>query len=53
MASVDLYAVLESLRTAELDALKAAYQRLAKVRHPDKNPGDPDATTNFQKVCGL
>lgn len=53
MASFDFYAILELPRTAEPDAIKAAYRRLAKVRHPDKNPKDPDATANFQKVCGL
>ncbi|KAL6407957.1 hypothetical protein AUP68_08999 [Ilyonectria robusta] len=50
MASVDLYAVLELPRTAEPDAVKAAYRRLAKLRHPDKNPSDPNATANFQKL---
>jgi DnaJ-class molecular chaperone len=31
--------------------LKANYKRLARKHHPDKNPGDENATTRFQKVC--
>ncbi|KAH7324331.1 hypothetical protein B0I35DRAFT_423930 [Stachybotrys elegans] len=50
MANVDHYAVLELSQTAQLDAIKAAYRRLAKIRHPDKNPGDPAATAKFQKL---
>ncbi|RSL37981.1 hypothetical protein CEP53_015295, partial [Fusarium sp. AF-6] len=50
MARVDLYDVLEVSRTAGPDAIKTAYRQLAKVRHPDKNPGDPNATSNFQEL---
>lgn len=50
MASADYYQILELPRTAEQNDIRAAFRRLAKVRHPDKNPGDPRANANFQLV---
>ncbi|KAI1382915.1 uncharacterized protein F4822DRAFT_86326 [Hypoxylon trugodes] len=44
----DYYAVLGVTKTANADALKAAYRKLARIRHPDKNPGKPTATAEFQ-----
>lgn len=44
----DYYAILGVARTADADALKAAWRRLARIKHPDKNPGNPDATAEFQ-----
>ncbi|KAK5657526.1 hypothetical protein OQA88_3099 [Cercophora sp. LCS_1] len=44
----DYYAVLEITPTASDDEIKASYKRLAKVRHPDKNAGNPQATADFQ-----
>ncbi|KAI1077852.1 DnaJ-domain-containing protein [Whalleya microplaca] len=44
----DYYAVLGVARTADADALKAAWRRLARIKHPDKNPGNPTATAEFQ-----
>ncbi|RSL41955.1 hypothetical protein CEP53_012451 [Fusarium sp. AF-6] len=31
-------------------AVKANYRRLAREHHPDKNPGDKNATARFQKI---
>ncbi|KAI1767995.1 hypothetical protein GGR53DRAFT_54410 [Hypoxylon sp. FL1150] len=44
----DYYAVLGVARTANADALKAAWRKLARIKHPDKNPGNPTATAEFQ-----
>lgn len=33
--------------------VNAAYKRLAKVKHPDKNPENPKATEQFQLVSSL
>ena len=48
--SLDCYAILEVTQTAGLAEVKTAYHRLAKLRHPDKNRGDPRATAKFQEV---
>ena len=50
MASIDYYAILELSHSAEQDDIRAAYRRLAKLRHPDKNPDCPNATVHFQHV---
>ncbi|KAH8742902.1 DnaJ domain-containing protein [Diaporthe sp. PMI_573] len=42
------YAILELAPTADDAAIKASYRRLAKLRHPDKNPYNPGATAQFQ-----
>ncbi|KAK0623787.1 hypothetical protein B0T14DRAFT_582727 [Immersiella caudata] len=44
----DYYAVLEINQDAKIDVIKANYKRLARARHPDKNPGNPNATAEFQ-----
>lgn len=46
----DYYAVLGVARTANADTLKAAWRKLARIKHPDKNPGNPTATAEFQLV---
>jgi curved DNA-binding protein CbpA len=48
----DLYAVLELTPEATEEAIRASYRRLARLRHPDKNPSDPNATARFQLVGG-
>lgn len=50
METADYYGILGLAPTAEPDDVKEAYRRLAKLRHPDKNPNDPNATANFQAV---
>ncbi|MBV9564924.1 MAG: J domain-containing protein [Bradyrhizobium sp.] len=45
-----LYEVLGVWPDASQEALKAAYRRLAKIHHPDLNPGDPDAARRFRQI---
>lgn len=47
--NVDYYAILEISNLATIDAVTKSYRRLAKIRHPDKNPSN-DATAVFQLV---
>lgn len=47
----DYYAVLGITQTGDEDLIKASYKRLAKLRHPDKNLDNPQATADFQLVC--
>jgi hypothetical protein len=47
----DFYGILEADPSADDATIKANYKRLARLKHPDKRPGDPNATANFQKVC--
>jgi hypothetical protein len=44
------YAVLGLELDAGDDEIRAAYRRLAKQHHPDRNPGDPAALTTFQRI---
>ncbi|KAI1502463.1 DnaJ domain-containing protein [Biscogniauxia marginata] len=47
---VDYYTILGVSRSVDSANLKAAYRRLALVKHPDKNPDNPNATADFQMI---
>jgi hypothetical protein len=47
---VDPYALLELEPGASLDEVKRAWKRLARVHHPDLNPGDPEAAARFVRI---
>lgn len=46
----DYYAVLEVSNKADNETVKKSFRRLARLLHPDKNPGKATATASFQMV---
>lgn len=46
----DYYMMLGVCKMASKEELKAAYRRLAKIHHPDKNPGDEQAAEKFRVI---
>ena len=48
--TIDYYATLEITQIARDDEIRTSYKRLARVRHPDKNVQNPNATAEFQLV---
>ena len=47
----DFYEVLGVVREAPADEIKKAYRQLALKFHPDRNPGDEDATRKFKEAA--
>jgi molecular chaperone DnaJ len=50
MENLSYYEILEVSQSADKSTIKSAYRKLAKLYHPDKNPGDAEAEHKF-KLC--
>jgi len=50
MDFIDYYKILEINKSATPKDIKNAYRKLARKYHPDLNPNDKDAKSNFQKI---
>ena len=50
MAGKDYYSILGVSRTATEKDIKAAFRRLARVYHPDVNPGNKGAEAKFKEI---
>lgn len=46
----DLYGELGVAKTADAEAIRRAYHKLAKALHPDRNPGDKASEDRFKSV---
>lgn len=47
---MDYYQILGLTRTADAEAVKKAYRKLAKECHPDAYPGDKKAEERFKQI---
>jgi hypothetical protein len=46
----DYYQILELSSTASREEIRASFRRLAKLYHPDRNPGDTTAEEKFKQI---
>lgn len=47
---MSFYEILELPETATQEEIKKSYRKLSLKYHPDRNPGQPEMTTKFQKI---
>src|SRR5438105_7366692 len=50
MSKRDYYEVLGVHRECQIEDVKAAYRKLAKELHPDRNPGDQTCEHKFKEI---
>ncbi|KAJ7047013.1 DnaJ domain-containing protein [Mycena alexandri] len=50
LSPTEAYQILGLENGASLDVVKSTYKQVALRTHPDKNPDNPDATAQFQRV---
>lgn len=46
----DYYTILGVPANASAEEIRSAYRQMAKLHHPDKNPGDDQANARFQEI---
>jgi molecular chaperone DnaJ len=51
MAKRDYYDILGLAKSADADAIKKAYRKVAMQYHPDRNPGDKGAEDKFKEAA--
>lgn len=49
-AQIDFYELLQVSRDADGSVIKSSYRKLAMKLHPDRNPGDAEAESQFKAV---
>lgn len=49
----DFYEILSVPRDATPEQINKAYKKLSLNHHPDRNPGNPDATAEFQHLARI
>ena len=50
MAGKDYYDILGISKNASAADIKKAYRKLSREKHPDKNPDNPAAVTEFIQI---